>query len=191
MTTIKYINTIHIMSGVPGSGKSTFIKEHATEGDIILCRDAWRDKWREAMRKLAGIDDYFPFDRQQEYKLWSAYVDEHIAVAPKFGDIWIDQTSCSLGALIKILKVISAAINKLPTNRDYDILIHIMETPYEECIRRNELREGNAKVPDIIIDRMWDSRKFSYKAVRKTVPELCIDFDHIGADGNVVKVLEA
>ena len=186
MTTVQYINTIHIMSGVPGSGKSTYVKANAAEHDIILCRDEWRDELREKF----NTTEYFPVPAKEEFRLWARFVNDAIMNGTHFADIWIDQTSCSLGSLVKILKVIDSALKRLPRTRNYDILVHIMETPYGLCLGRNAERDPAKVVPQLIIDRMWADHKFDYNTVRDCVPDLCIDFDHIGASGNVVKVLE-
>lgn len=184
---IKYVNTIHIMSGVPGSGKSSFIERNKATYDLVLSRDKWRDQLREEMNSK----DYFPVPNLAEWMLWIEYLRNSILnEAPQIGDIWIDQTSCSTGSIIKLINELKAVFKYLPFNREYNIEVDIMDVPLDVCLERNSGRQGRAVVPEDVIKSMWNHRIISNKNVRNTAYPYQIDFMYINQHGHPMNVQE-
>lgn len=130
---------LHIMSGLPASGKSMFCETKAKEnGDIVIHRDVVRQQLRE----LLGSSDYFPCSAENEYAFYMAHI--RAAAMASIKDIWIDQTTINNRALRKLLTALDSVIDLV----EFEIVIEVMETPYEICCQRNAVREGFACVPD-------------------------------------------
>lgn len=130
-----------IISGVPGSGKSTFIKEHFTTDNAIIIS---RDEIRFGM--LEDGEDYFA----HEDEVWNEYVAQ-IKEAIKFGDkdIVLDATHLNESSRSKIL----LALGKLTAN--VEVISLYVECSLETCLDRNEQREGRRFVPRGQIRRMF------------------------------------
>lgn len=64
------MRTIHIMSGLPASGKSTYANNHAHPSDIVI----HRDDFRADLRRAYNTDSYFPVPAKEEYKMWMEHV---------------------------------------------------------------------------------------------------------------------
>lgn len=136
---------LHIMSGLPASGKSTYCEAKAKEnGDIVIHRDVVRQNLRE----LLGSEEYFPCSPDEEYAFYMAHIRTAANASKK--DIWIDQTTLSEGALRKLISALDAWID---INK-FDIQIEVLETPFDVCIERNSKREGFQCVPEDVMKSM-------------------------------------
>ena len=131
-----------IISGVPGSGKSTFIKEHFTTDNAIIIS---RDEIRFGM--LEDGEDYFAHENEV-ITLWLEKITNAIN-NPEVEDIYIDATHLTEKSRAKVL-------NKLPKG-DYFITTVFFDVPLETCIKRNDNRSGRAFVPHSVIRRMYTS----------------------------------
>ncbi len=142
------MRNIYIMSGIPGSGKSTYIRQHAPWGDFHVSRD----DFRAYLRRLYKCEDkYFPCGPDQEWKLWTAHLGNILTQFPR-DDVYIDQTTLTQKAAAKLLRSIKQYI----TNNDQVFFI-IIHTSLNVCLERNAVREGYAGVPDETIKSMHDS----------------------------------
>lgn len=141
------MRTIHIYSGIPGSGKTTYINNHAEPADIQL----HRDDFRAELRVTHNTTEYFPVSSSEEWKLWTEAINAAIA-STSFSDIHIDQTTIGTGALQKLY----AALNLAPTDR---VLVHVFNLPYSTCLYRNNLRDGIARVPEDVMLSMYNNFK--------------------------------
>jgi len=126
-----------MMCGVPGSGKSTWIKNNFP--DIIpVSRDAIRF---ELLDKRGG--EYFDYEDEVFdkfiYQIIGSLIVDEIAIA--------DATHLNKKARAKVL-------NKVAKFAD-EIEIIVIEVPLETALIRNELREGRARVPRGVIRRMF------------------------------------
>lgn len=131
------------MSGVPGSGKSTFIKEHfTTENAIIISRDEIR------FGILQDGEDYF----SHENEVWNEYIAQ-AKEAIKYGDkdIVLDATHLNEASRSKVL----LALGKLTA--DVEVISLYVKCSLETCLDRNEQREGRRLVPRGQIRRMFFS----------------------------------
>jgi predicted kinase len=153
---------INIMSGLPGSGKTTYVKYHAKEDDIVL----HRDDWRATIRAELNTDKYFPVSATEEWTRWMCTI--HAAMSSPC-DIWIDQTTIGTGALAKLLNGIN------PSSADF-LVIHLFDLPFGTICERNNTREGDPMrhVPQSIMDSMWEThhnkRPIHEDAVRELQP---------------------
>lgn len=141
--------TLKILSGIAGSGKTTYAKTHESAGDLYL----GRDEWRAALRKERNTTDYFPVPFAEERRLWHEYLATAIA-ASSADTIIIDQTTLSTKALETLLGGLAA--NGIRLSR-YNIEIMRIHVSLQTAKMRNAQRRGYARVPDEIIDRMYRS----------------------------------
>ena len=130
------------MSGVPGSGKSTWVREQISKFGGVHCS---RDEIRFSL--LKEDEDYFAHENEV-VKIWFEKVNEARS-NPEVKNIYIDATHLTERARKK-------TISELPEG-DYDIITVFFQIPLEVCLERNSKREGRAFVPPSIIKSMWES----------------------------------
>lgn len=133
---------LYLISGIPGSGKSTFLKKYATGKPSALIIS--RDKIRFSL--LQDEDPYFKYESIVENMFYTG-----ITNALKLGyDVFADQSSISPQARKKL-------INRVAGYTEINIVY--VDTPIEECIRRDSKREGRAHVGEAVIRDM--AKKFT------------------------------
>ena len=151
---------IYIMSGIPASGKSTYIEDHAVEGSIVLSRD----NYRTFIRQTLGSDKYFPISEKGESEGWYNLIAETIDATHYLTDIWIDQTTITIQSLKHLLYGV-------PIRNDTPTAVVHMNTPIADCIARNAQRTGFDRVPNDVILRMNSQYNLSYAMIREKLPE--------------------
>ena len=129
--------------GVPGAGKSTWIKNQEWAKDCaIVSTDMWVDLEAERVGKTYSeiFDEYMP----HAVKLMANHVE--LARDKNMDIIW-DQTSTSVGSRRK-------KFNMLP---DYEHIAVVFKTPEpEELARRLASRPGK-NIPDHVMRSMIDN----------------------------------
>ena len=138
---------LYIMCGAPGSGKTTYVREHASAGTSAHIS---RDKIRFSMvskeeEYLSKEDDvYAEFIRQIIEALKAPWVDE----------VWVDATHLTKKARLKLLNEIT-----LPLGTANGVCIYVvsLRPPLGTHLARNAYRTGRERVPDSAIRRMYDS----------------------------------
>ena len=130
---------LYLMMGVPGSGKTTFLKNRVTkETSIIISRDTIR------FSLLKEGEEYFSHEKEVVKIFWEK-INNALAEGK---DVFIDQTSLTPRSRRYLLEHINGYT--------YTNLIWINE-PLETCLKRNELRRNTkAYVPRSTIKRMFD-----------------------------------
>ena len=130
---------VWLMCGIPGSGKSTWVQKQMKTNPGVWCS---RDNVRFSM---VGEDEEY-FARENEvFEAWIVEIQKAIE-DKSVKNIYIDATHLNEKSRDKVL-------NRL--NLENATLCAVNFTvPLEECIRRNDLREGRARVPRSVIRRM-------------------------------------
>lgn len=151
------MNTVYIMSGLPGSGKTHYCNEYG-KNDIVL----HRDEFRASLRKELNINKYFPVSSREEQKLWAKEIEKTIPKAKELGkSIWIDQTTLTEKALRRIINLF---------DEDWKIIIVMMATEFEECLTRNKTRSKHEFVPEKVIRDMENNYHLNLNKIYKSYP---------------------
>ena len=134
------MSKLYLICGAPGSGKSTFLKNHIhKESEIIISRDKIR------FSLLKDNEDYFAHEDETLNKLWT---EINKALNNNY-TVFVDQTSLNPKARKYLLDHVSG----------YDEVNAIwMDETLETCLKRNEHRtEPRTKVPRGVVRRMFYS----------------------------------
>ena len=141
---------VYITSGVSGSGKSTYIKNHNLDS-------VSSDEIVENYAKENGFNYTEAFDKIQSKKLFGAinsiFFDNIIHNIKSGKDFVIDRTSLNSFTRKSLVELIR-------TNGDnVEIVVVYFDIPKETIIKR--LREREAKtgkgIPDFVIDKQFES----------------------------------
>lgn len=137
------------MSGLPGSGKSTWVKKQLNnKGGFWASRDA--------MRFSMVSEDEPYFERENEvFNAWIAQICEALA-NPMIEDIYIDATHLNDHSREKTL-------SRLPKENINKITNVVFLVPIETCLERNAQRTGREVVPEDAIRNMQKSFKMPKK----------------------------
>ncbi len=132
------MSDIYLMCGVPGSGKSTFLKNNVNlDSSIVISRDEIR------FSLLKPDEEYFSHEKEVVNILWKQ-INEAIATSK---NVFIDQTSLTPKSRKWILTHIQGYnhANAIWIDENLDI-----------CLKRNEMRRGTrAYVPPHDIRQMY------------------------------------
>lgn len=151
------------MCGVPGSGKSTWIKErlkrHREQKENATCVS--RDSIRFLM--LKDGEDYF----SREDEVFKTFIESiNIAIDSEVEHIYIDATHLSEKARNQVLDSLHSIVS------GYSIIPVNFIISLETCLNNNEKRIGRAYVPRGVIKRMHtifvpakEGEKYSYKEI--------------------------
>ena len=153
---------VWLMSGLPGSGKSTWVKKQLNnKGGFWASRDA--------MRFSMVSEDEPYFERENEvFNAWIAQICEALA-NPMIEDIYIDATHLNDRSREKTL-------SRLPKENIIKITNVVFLVPIETCLERNAQRTGRKVVPEDAIRNMQKSFKMPKKY--STI--------YVDAEGNIV-----
>lgn len=128
--------TIYMMVGIPGSGKSTWIREHIEPSWIVLSPDAileqrYNYEWTPERASEAWAESY-----------------RH------FGALLLSGTTIVWDATF-ISPIIRAAILHTSKGAGYRVVAVFFDTPVDVCVERNATR-AREPVPESTIRRMAD-----------------------------------
>ena len=124
------MSKMYIVIGIPGSGKSYYIRNHAKDNDVIVSRDQIR------FNLLKDGDDYFA----KEKEVYDTFINQINAAVADGRDVWVDQTSINRGSRTKLF-------NRLVNKPDELIGIYF-NVPVQVALQRNAQRTGRALVPE-------------------------------------------
>lgn len=136
------MGTLYMMCGVPGSGKTTWCKNHAPVEATYVSRDEVR------FSMLQPNDEYF----SRENEVFDEFV-RRINAGLAIGDVYADATHLNRGSRAKLL-------NRIDRSNLSNAIAIVIEADLETCLERNAFRRGRAFVPEESIESM-------YKAFRK------------------------
>ena len=132
---------LYISCGVPGSGKSTFLKEMKEKNEIIISRDEIR------FALLKPGEDYFSHEKEVYARFLHA-----IAHNIKMGyNVYADATHLNEKSRYSLLhQLYNKGCRPSETNAIY------FDVPLSVCLERNECRLGTAAyVPPEQVERMF------------------------------------
>ena len=143
------LKKVWLMSGLPGSGKSTWVKQRIAEnGGFWASRDAVR------FSMVKDNDKYFC--REDEvYNEWISQICEALS-NPMIENIYIDATHLNDRSREKTL-------SRLPKDNIEKITNVVFMVPIETCLERNAQRSGREVVPEDVIRNMKKTFKMPKK----------------------------
>ena len=137
------------MSGLPGSGKSTWVKHRIAETGGIWCS-------RDTVRFSMVREDEPYFEREPEvFNAWISQICEALT-NPLVEDIYVDATHLNDKSREKTL-------SRLPKDNIKEIFNVVFQVPIEVCLERNAQRTGREVVPEDAIRNMQKSFKLPRK----------------------------
>lgn len=122
-----------VMSGIPGSGKSTYIKRNKKPDDIVISRDAIR------FEMLEPADEYFSKEQKVKKKFYDSII-HNITHNPDLHNIYIDATHLTQAGRHVILDILA----ELKPQYNFAVIIVYMDTPLYICQQQNRQRTGRA-----------------------------------------------
>lgn len=132
---------LYMMVGLPGSGKSTWIRDHIHDDDVIISRDTIR------FCLVSEQEEYF----SKEDKVFNLFIKQiQEAIDDVSWDIYVDATHLNEKARNKVL-------DRLDISDDVAIIPVYFDICPEVALKRNAQREGRARVPDSVILNMYGS----------------------------------
>lgn len=149
--------TLYLLSGPPGSGKSTWAKGNIHQYETS--KYVSRDEIRFAM--LKDEDDYFKYEK----KVFKKFISEiQKALDDGINVVYADATHINTQSRMKTLNALNIGENVL-------VIPVYFDTPLRLCLERNKMRSGRALVPDDVVIRMFNS---------KTSPIDTDNYDYMG-----------
>ena len=137
--------TLYIMCGPAGSGKTTWVREHATPGvSAHISRDRIRFE-------LVHPDDYY-FSRE-EY-VYEAFIEQ---CAQALMSSWVDEVYADATHLTKKSRAKLVSEVERHTNCDFDLIAIVVKPELEQCLAQNAQRTGRECVPETVIRNMYNS----------------------------------
>lgn len=130
--------TLYVMCGIPGSGKSTWLRNHVdvNQKQVLVSRDV--------IRYRLVNDDASYFSKEDE--VWKEFIKQINYFLKEGYDVFADATHINKGSRRKLLNKICVECKKEA--------IHI-NTPVSICLERNAKRQGRECVPSNVINRMY------------------------------------
>lgn len=130
--------TLHIVMGCPGSGKTTWCKDHITSLDRYVSRDEIR------FALVEEGEEYF----SREKEVFNAFTQQINSYLNGGCNVFADATHITKASRNKLLRAITAKVD--------DIDIIYIKTPLWKALQQNETRKGTKSyVPKSVIRRMF------------------------------------
>lgn len=135
------MSTLFIMVGIPGSGKSFIANAFSkTVTSVVVSRDSIR------YSLLKEGDKYFSKEKQ----VFATYIKEIQKHLDKGEIVFADATHLNEVSRRKLISNLKLA------KEDYVVPI-VIETPLEICLERNARRTGRERIPESVIEDMFES----------------------------------
>ena len=156
---------VFVLSSPAGCGKTTWVKKQIAEhGGIHVSRDEVR------FSMVSEDEDYFAHE-DEVFAEWIRQCQEAIDDDVN-EDIYIDATHLTD-------KARANTVNRLEFDTENVSLICVrFNVPIEVCKYRNSLRQGRAKVPEDVINKMY--QRYSYPILHPTRhQQWCAKFEEV------------
>ena len=130
-----------LMCGVPGSGKSTYLKVHEpwfNESHVIVSRDEIR------FSLLKEGEEYFSHEKE----VWKIFVDKIKDGLSKVEEVYVDATHINEHNRAKLLRVLGKSMAGVELEAIY------FDLPMERILAQNAQRTGVRFVPPSVIQNM-------------------------------------
>ena len=132
---------LYLLVGIPGSGKSTWIRDHIHDYDSLISRDTIR------FLLVKENEEYF----SRENEVFEQFIENiQACLTSDDWDIYVDATHLNEKARNKVL-------DRLDIPDDVAIIPVYFDVCPEVALQRNARREGRARVPDSVILNMYGS----------------------------------
>ena len=144
---------VFLLSGPPGCGKSTWVRNHMLPSDEWISRDNVRFSIvREDEEYFSHEDDVFD--------TFINYINQTLE-DPKVENVYIDATHINPRSRRKPLS--SARLKNIS-----ELNCVYFKIPFETCLKRNAERTGRAFVPESAIKNMYDAYIYPTKQEKFT-----------------------
>lgn len=138
--------TVWLLSGIPGSGKSTWARNKALQNGGVWCS---RDEVRFSM--LNENDSYFS-QEDRVFQSWIANINNALNMED-VKDVYVDATHLTDKSRNKTRRRLN--------HKNIDKIVNVIfDVPLEVCLERNAQRTGRAAVPEDVIKNMYNSFTF-------------------------------
>ena len=137
---------LYLMCGPAGSGKTTWVREHATPG---VSAHISRDRIRFSMVK----EDEYYFSRAKEvYMEFVRQICRALSYETKWVDeVYVDATHLTKKSREKLVRELDSFCP------NYDLIAVVIKPELEQCLAQNAQREGREFVPETVICNMYKS----------------------------------
>lgn len=139
------MSTLYLMVGIQASGKSTYANKllNKLSNTVVVSRDEIR------FSLLKEGEDYFAHEKE----VFNTFIDDIKTSLKLYDNVIADATHLTKKSRMK-------TINALNLEEDVEVVPIVLCVYVPECIRRNNSREGLAKVPDEVIQNAYDIFEF-------------------------------
>lgn len=135
--------TVFLLCGIPGSGKSTWARNHMTPTTEWISRDNVR------FSIVREDEEYFSHE-EEVFDTFIAYIKQTLE-NPKVDVIIIDATHISKRARRKVL-------SRIRKQNIFELDCVWFDVSLNTCLARNHLRTGRERVPETAIENMYKSK---------------------------------
>ena len=143
------MKTLYIMCGAPASGKTWFAKHNLCNGP------GWYYVSRDEVRfsLLKDRDEYF----SREDEVFDLFISKIVRGFYEEGvyNIVADATHLNCDSRKKLLNAIKFYMGHRWNEEEINVIPVVMDTDYEIIVERNNKREGRAKVPEKVLQKMY------------------------------------
>lgn len=153
-----------MLVGEPGSGKTYFARHIMWDGEGV--KYVSRDEIRNSMVRL---NDNFYSKENKVFAAFAAEIKGYLTTEDEYiSDVIADATHVNWSSRSKFLSAVGILSGEVT---GIDVIPIVMTTPVEESIKRNNSRNGRARVPEADIRKMYFQRThpktdpFKYAAI--------------------------